>query len=143
MSTKIKATCHCGAITITAPHKPDRITECQCTLCRRYGAAWAYYKPTEVTIETREGSSPTKPYIWGDKDHGFHHCPHCGCVTHHFPVDKPGRKMTDEGLRVAINTRMINPDELKWIDREIVYDALLGQIGPKEEAHPEDPAKYD
>jgi hypothetical protein len=139
MSSSITATCHCGAITITAPHKPTKINECQCTICRRYAAAWGYYNSKEVTIEKREGSS-TGEYVWGDRDHGFHFCISCGCVTHWYPV--PSRKEPAEGFKMGINTRMMNPADLWNVNREVDYDALKMPLGKKEDAHAEDLASY-
>ena len=38
----ITGTCHCGAAHWTLKGNPGRVTSCICTLCRRYGALWAY-----------------------------------------------------------------------------------------------------
>ena len=45
------ATCHRKAISITVPHLPEYLNACQCSICRRYSAAWAYYKGNEVKIK--------------------------------------------------------------------------------------------
>jgi hypothetical protein len=139
MSSAITATCHCGAITITAPRKPTKINECQCTICRRYGAAWGYYNTKEVTIEKKKGSS-TGEYMWGDKGHGFHFCNTCGCMTHWYPA--ASRKVPPEGLKMGINTRMMNPADLWNVNREINYDDLKMPLSRKEDAHAEDLAVY-
>ena len=78
-STPIRASCHCGAITVLVPRLPDHINHCQCTICRRYGAAWGYYHPDEVKIETKP-NAVTKQYIWGDRETSFNFCDTCGCV---------------------------------------------------------------
>jgi hypothetical protein len=75
----IRASCHCGAITVTAPRLPEYINLCQCTLCRRYGVGWGYYHPDEVKIEKKPNSA-TKEYIWGDRMIAFHFCDNCGCM---------------------------------------------------------------
>ena len=65
MSEKpIKASCHCGDIVLTAPHKPKELNECQCTICYRYGAVWAYYSTNGIKFDNRPDAS-TKKYIWG------------------------------------------------------------------------------
>ena len=38
----MKGTCHCGAIEWQLDYDPGPITACNCTVCRRYGALWAY-----------------------------------------------------------------------------------------------------
>lgn len=78
-TTPIRSTCHCGAITVTVQRLPEYINACQCTICRRYGAAWAYYHPDSVKIETKPGAI-TKQYIWGDRWVSFNFCDNCGCV---------------------------------------------------------------
>lgn len=75
----LKSICHCGAITVIVPHQPEEINECQCTICRRYAAAWAYYKVNEVRFEIKEGSKISQ-YVWGDREISFNFCENCGCV---------------------------------------------------------------
>ena len=38
----LRGTCHCGAAEWTLTGDPGPITACNCTLCHRYGALWAY-----------------------------------------------------------------------------------------------------
>ena len=38
----VKGACHCGAVTIELRHAPQSLTECNCSICRRYGAHRAY-----------------------------------------------------------------------------------------------------
>ena len=59
----IEASCHCGAVTLEVAAAPEILTSCRCSLCRRYGALWAYYSPKQVRI-----AGPTEFYMWGDKD---------------------------------------------------------------------------
>lgn len=92
--------CHCGNIQFEADHRPDTLTECNCSLCYRYGVRWAYFKHREVRITVRD--HPTETYCWGDRMIRFHHCPQCGCVTHYTGVtDTP-----DPDERVALNARL-------------------------------------
>lgn len=73
--------CHCGNISFTVEKTPNYLIECNCSICTRYGAQWAQFKPNYVTIHTRE--HPSKTYRWGRQAIDFHHCPTCGCVTHY------------------------------------------------------------
>jgi hypothetical protein len=98
----IEATCHCGAARIAAPAAPDSVTECNCSICRRLGARWAYYTPAEVTLPN-PGS--TQPYVWGDRMLAFHRCRACGVATHWQSLDAAQP-------RLAINARLI--DGLDW-----------------------------
>lgn len=78
-STELTAICHCGNIKMIVPYPPKEITECHCSICRRYSAAWGYWPVDEVKFEFKEGAKTTK-YAWGDKDKSFDFCSNCGCV---------------------------------------------------------------
>lgn len=39
----------------------------------------------------------------------FYHCNHCGCLTHYESVEK------DDGSRIAVNGRMLPPEETAGI----------------------------
>ena len=84
----IEASCHCGAVTIEISRAPDTVTDCNCSICRRYGALWAYYPLADVRV-----SGPSKFYIWGDREIEFHHCETCACITHWAPVDASRNRM--------------------------------------------------
>ena len=129
----VKSTCHCGAVTIRTPSRPREINECQCTICRRYAAAWAYYDPKDITISIKD-SSPTKAYVWGDRDIEFHFCSVCGCVTHW--------KSIEESRKMGVNTRMMDPEEVKTVSRRISFGTLSTPLREKETAHLEDKAQY-
>jgi hypothetical protein len=95
----IRASCHCTAVRFEIESSPTWILDCNCTLCRRYGALWAYYKPEEVVLV--QGTGDTDNYSWQDHDLGFHWCKKCGCLTHHtiLKADPPTIR--------GINARMI------------------------------------
>ena len=98
----IDVACHCGAVRLTVPRAPVEVTECNCSICRRLGARWAYYAPAEVRL-SRPGV--TQPYVWGERMLAFHRCRRCGCVTH-------WQSLSAAQPRMAVNARMM--DELDW-----------------------------
>ena len=49
------ATCHCGSVRIRVRRAPRTVTRCNCSICRRYGALWAYYGASAVQIEAPKG----------------------------------------------------------------------------------------
>ena len=103
----IEGTCHCGRVQWRFDAHPDAATACNCTVCRRYGALWAYdYLDDAVSID-----GETASYTHGDGSLGFHFCSGCGCVTHWLATtpDDAGR------LRVAVNLRMAAPDAVAAI----------------------------
>jgi hypothetical protein len=99
----LTATCHCGAVQVEVPRKPRTLTNCNCSICRRYGALWAYYKASEVRVTSAPGV--TREYIWGDKSLRFVRCGTCGCVTH-------WESITPEGGRMGVNARNFEPRTL-------------------------------
>ncbi|KAJ5619107.1 hypothetical protein N7510_003091 [Penicillium lagena] len=138
-STRIRSSCHCGAITVIVPRLPDHINHCQCTICRRYGAAWGYYHPDEVKIETKP-NAVTKQYIWGDRDISFNFCDTCGCVLYWWPLQPPP---TDGGeYKMGLNTSNVNPEVLRFVDRKYEYSWVKQPLRSKDTAHQDDLAEY-
>lgn len=76
----IQSSCHCGSITIDIPRRPRTLTSCNCSICRRTGALWAYYRATSIRLHAPRGS--TMSYAWGKRGIRFVRCRHCGCLTH-------------------------------------------------------------
>ena len=95
----VEGSCHCGKIKLQIDTAPVEVTDCNCSICRRYGTLWAYYKLDQVRITE---AVPTQTYQWDDKALYFHRCADCGCVTHWSPVD-PARN------RMGINARLLAP----------------------------------
>ncbi|MBB4632436.1 GFA family protein [Sphingosinicella soli] len=72
--------CHCGLIRIEIKKQPDYIHACNCSLCRKSGARWGYFHPSEVNAE-----GPAKGYCREDKDDPaaeVQFCSNCGATTH-------------------------------------------------------------
>ncbi|HJW40688.1 MAG TPA: GFA family protein [Rhizomicrobium sp.] len=98
----VEGSCHCGKVRIEIDTAPEQVTDCNCSICRRYGTLWAYYSPKQVHI-TEDVATHT--YQWNDRMLYFHRCAECGCVTHWSPVD-PSRD------RMGINARLLAPPVL-------------------------------
>jgi hypothetical protein len=99
----VEATCHCGAIRIALETAPSEVTDCNCSICRRYGVLWAYDSPSRVRLTPAEGA--TDVYLTGDRMIEFHRCKACGCVTHWAPLDKSRDRM-------GFNARLLPPEIL-------------------------------
>ena len=107
MTESLVACCHCGEVRIAIPALPETVTECNCSVCHRYGARWAYF--TRDRVELLSGADRIAPYSWGDRTIEFFHCTRCGCLTHYESVER------QEHSRVGINTRMLPPETLEGI----------------------------
>lgn len=99
----IESTCHCGAVRLEVPSAPQTVTDCNCSICRRYGGLWAYYSPKDVRVVAGEGV--TDVYLWGDKTISIHRCHSCGCVSHWTALDKSLDRM-------GVNARLMPPEIL-------------------------------
>ena len=91
----MKGQCHCGAVILTVPDAPSEITDCNCSLCRRYGVLWAYWPREAIVVD-----GPTETYVWGRRALAFHRCTSCGCVTHWSGLQPEIRK-------AAVNARLL------------------------------------
>jgi hypothetical protein len=87
----IEASCHCGAVRLAVTEPPAEVTDCNCSICRRYGVLWAYYSRAQVRLSPTGGG--TDAYLWGDREIEFHRCAGCGCVTHWSSVDEARDRM--------------------------------------------------
>jgi hypothetical protein len=95
------ATCHCGSVRLEVPRRPRRLTSCNCSICRRTGALWAYYKVSAVRVIGAPGAMDE--YIWGDRMLRLVRCGTCGCVTHSQRIDPA------PDSRMGINARNLDP----------------------------------
>ncbi len=84
--------------------RPRRLTDCNCSICRRYGALWAYY--SHKTARVLSSRSALAVYTWRNGTLEFYRCRRCGCVTHH----ERSRKRADG--TVAVNARLLKPEDL-------------------------------
>ncbi|MFO1338194.1 MAG: GFA family protein [Burkholderiaceae bacterium] len=100
----LTATCHCGAVKIEVPRRPRSLTNCNCSMCRRYGVLWAYYKDAQVRLVAEPGA--TDGYRWGRQSQTFIRCKTCGCVMQWKKlVVKPDSY-------TGVNARNFDPAEL-------------------------------
>jgi hypothetical protein len=102
----IEASCHCGAVRFVVESSPSDVNSCNCSICRRYGALWAYYQLPLVRFASENGA--TDIYAWGDRDLEFHRCRVCGCVTHWMSMDRTYTRM-------GVNARLMPSEVLAAI----------------------------
>ena len=102
----IEGSCHCGRVSWRFDGQPDGATTCNCTICRRYGALWAYdYVDQGIHV-----SGATEAYVRGQAIE-FHFCARCGCAAfwRGLRLEEDGRR------RIAVNLRLAEPDAVATI----------------------------
>ena len=104
----IKGSCHCGAVTFQYPGTPEKLTSCNCSLCRRTGGLWAYAPKNETALSAPENA--VMKYVCGDKTLATVSCKTCGCTTHWEPLEdqKPDARM-------AVNMRMADQKDIEGV----------------------------
>ena len=102
----IQGGCHCGALQWRFQGLPESATSCNCTVCRRYGALWAY----DYEGEGIEVAGPSTAYVRGESIE-FHFCPACGCVGwwRARAPNAQGRR------RIAVNLRLSEPGPIACV----------------------------
>ncbi len=101
----LEGSCHCGAVRWTLEGDPGPVTACNCSLCRRYGALWAYdYENERIHI-----FGPSATYSRAEKADPsleIHFCPRCAAVL----CWRGLRPHPDGRRRMAVNVRLAPPD---------------------------------
>lgn len=113
----LNLSCHCGQIRVKIEKRPDHVNECNCTLCSKTGARWAYFHPSEVSVE-----GVTSGYCRDDKSEPaamVRFCANCGSTTHftltESAVAKFGNSMMGVNMRLA-DERDLAGVELRYPD---------------------------
>ncbi len=104
----IRGSCHCGAVTFEVARKPEWLTECNCSICRRIGARWAHFPIEDVRISAAPDATNT--YVQGDKKLAVHTCKQCGC-TPYWQNLQP-----EENSRMAVNFRMCSTIDIRYLE---------------------------
>lgn len=102
--------------------RPRSLTSCNCSICRRLAALWAYYTRREARLVTPEDA--LSAYRWNDKLIEFYHCNTCGCATHYESVDKNpesrfvvnARCMPDDAIAGVVVRRFDGASTWKYLD---------------------------
>lgn len=100
MKLAIQGTCLCNAVQVGAARLPRQVTQCNCSVCRRYGTLWAYYRRSAVSITAPRGT--LAHYSTRPRGLKFVRCRSCGCV-----ICWEGRGGGSD-QRMGINTRLFD-----------------------------------
>lgn len=96
----IQGTCLCQAVQLGVARLPRQVTQCNCSVCRRYGTLWAYYRRSAVSITALRGG--LEDYSVRPRGLKFVRCTTCGCVI----CWDSHRKGRDQ--RMGVNMRLFD-----------------------------------
>ena len=129
----IRAACHCGAVRFEIAEPPEWVLDCNCTICRRYGALWSYYHPPDhAKLTMKPDPAATDTYLWGDRGLAFHRCKTCGCVTH--------VAVAADGFIFIVNARMmagLDPANVRIVQMDNSHSGFFWtrSDGPVRQSH--------
>lgn len=111
----IELSCLCGQLRVELSKRPDYIHECNCTLCRKTGARWGYFRPSEAKVSgASHGYSRTdKP----DPAAEIRFCETCGATTHFTLTADAAAKFGN----TMIGANMLLADEAELAGVELRY----------------------
>ena len=90
----LRASCHCGAVVLELARRPRELTRCNCSICRRYCALWAYCSRSRARVVQKRRSLVR--YVQEGRKREFWRCKICGCVTHHQRLCHPSETTATE-----------------------------------------------
>lgn len=94
----LQGSCHCGGAGWRLEGAPVSATSCNCSICRRHGALWAYgFEGDDIAV-----SGQTATCAWGGRWLAFHFCANCACVVA-WLANSPG---ADGRRRGGVNLRL-------------------------------------
>ena len=104
--------CHCGAVSLSLDERPEYVNECNCTLCSKSGARWAYFDPSVVHVE-----GETSGYRRADKAEPgaqIHFCRQCGATTHFTLTEATVARFGN--TLMGVNTRLADEQDLAGVE---------------------------
>jgi hypothetical protein len=84
------------------------VTQCNCSICAKLGALWAYYPPD--ALEITRGDDVLVPCRWGDELIDIRFCGTCGCTMHWRARAGREHECFPEGTprKLGVNARLID-----------------------------------
>ena len=127
----IEFSCHCGQARIELGARPEYVNECNCSLCSKTGARWAYFPPSEVRV-----SGATQGYRRADKadpNAEVHFCATCGATTHFLLTESAIAKFGN--TMMGVNMRLADEGELAGIELRFPDGKAWAGEGPFDYVH--------
>lgn len=110
---KVKASCHCGAVELTADC-PRGIagSRCTCSFCKRRQAAAV--TATSASVKIIKGIDALSTYSFGTHTAQHYFCKTCGIYTHHQRRIDPSQ--TGINLGCIDGAHPVDQEPIPWTD---------------------------
>ena len=103
--------CHCGAVAFAVEFDPEQALKCNCTICTRLGAVWAFAPRSRFTLKS--GDAALGDYQFGAKRLHHRFCRTCGIES--FAEGA----MPDGTPSVGINLRCVEGIDVDKLNRSV------------------------
>lgn len=108
----LNGSCHCGAIAYTVEADPENAMTCNCSICSRLGAVWAFGPKAKFKLTKGEGRQGDYQF----NKHVLHHrfCPTCGIESYAEGKGPDGTEMVGVNLRCVdgIDVAKLSPKQI-------------------------------
>jgi len=100
---KHRATCHCGSVELqlTLPNGIEKVSRCDCSICRRKGAIVGTIKANAIRVV--KGHEVLKLYQFNTFVAKHYFCSNCGIYTHHQRRSDPNEFGYNVGCLEGVN----------------------------------------
>ncbi len=100
--------CHCGAVAFEVEGRPERVEQCNCSICRKKGYLhWIVPRESFRLLSAMENLA-TYTFNTGVAKHYF--CPNCGVAAFYVPRSDPDR--------IDVNARCLEGIDLAALEIE-------------------------
>ena len=130
MQQTYRGSCHCGRVTFELDAEIRRVTECNCSICRRKGALW--HGAADASVRILSGEPDLALYQFGTKTAKHYSCRHCGVTPFIRPRLDPSRW--------AVNVRCLDGVDLKALPVSVFdgehWEEAAGALRAKQRKQP-------
>ncbi len=89
--------CHCGAVAYTVEVDTDQALKCNCTICTKLGAVWAF--APQAKFKLTEGAGRQGDYLFNKKKLHHRFCASCDIESYANGTGPDGSPMVGINLR--------------------------------------------
>jgi hypothetical protein len=109
--------CHCGAVAYTVELDTDQALKCNCSICSKLGAVWAFAPKAKFTLA--EGAGEQGDYQFYKKNLHHRFCTECGVEAYAEGTGPDGSPMVGINLRCVEGIDVDSLSPRAWDGRSL------------------------